>query len=76
MVTITPLAFGQRLKSLLLLRRMSQTEFAARARVCETTVSKYVRGHALPDLLRVFAFADVLCCSTDDLRPDRAMPRK
>ena len=75
MDAFTPQAFGQRLKYLIRLRRMSQTEFAARARVCPTTISKYVRGHALPDLLRVFAFADVLCCSADDFRPDRAMPR-
>ena len=71
----TPQAFGQRLKYLIRNRGMSQIEFAARAKVCPTTISKYVRGHAMPDALRVFLFADVLCCSTDHLRPDRAMPR-
>ena len=75
MDAFTPQAFGQRLKSLLRLRRMSQLDFARRAGVCPTTVSKYVKGHAMPDALRVFLFADVLCCSTDHLRPDRAMPR-
>ena len=75
MDAFTPLAFGQRLKSLLRLRRMSQDEFAARAGVCPTTVSRYVQGHSMPDWLRVCAFADVLCCTTDHLRPDRAMPR-
>ena len=76
MDTFTPLAFGQRLKSLLRLRRMSQTEFAARAGVCPTTVSRYVQGHSMPDWLRVCAFANVLRCATDDLRPDQPMPRQ
>ena len=72
----TPLAFGQRLKSLIGLSGMSQIEFAARAKVCPTTISKYVRGHALPDWLRVCLFADVLGVPTDALRADQVMAWK
>ena len=59
--------FGDRLRSALRSKRVSQRELAARIGVTEAAVSRYIKGDRFPRADTAAAIADVLSVHTDEL---------
>lgn len=50
---------------------MNQAELAKRVGATETSISRYIRGHRIPNVLIAIDIADALNCSVEDLYSDR-----
>ena len=59
--------FGHNLKTLLDESCMSQKELATKLGISESTLSRYINGNYMPNLLTVVNLMNVLECEFDDL---------
>lgn len=59
--------FGRRLKRIMWMKSVSQTELSERSGIGQTLISRYISGKANPSFYNVSKIARVLNCSIDEI---------
>ena len=60
--------FGMRLRNLMFLKSITQTDLSEKTGISQTTISGYLNGKGTPSFYNVDKIAKALKCSTDDFR--------
>lgn len=62
------LDFGRRLRKVMMLKRMTQTELTHMTGIPQYLISNYLNGKTMPSFYNIDKLAKALGCSTDELR--------